>query len=134
MPSPSPVTWIVAAAAATMLLSACSGQQSGEPATPASASAQARTGGESDVCASATPATLGTAVKANKQIADAVTIDEKGLQDIKCKNPWAVARFSNGIDGGAVLFTHRNSSWVAENAGSDVCADLPAATAKQLCG
>jgi hypothetical protein len=138
------------------MLSACSGPQSsstGGPVAATSATASSATttqpaligapvttsapvaiSAPTDACASATKTTLEAALAANKQISSALEIDGSGLHDIKCAAPWAIAGFSNKIDGGSVLFNQENGAWVAKDGGTDVCSDLPDATAKQLCG
>ncbi|HEX3787184.1 MAG TPA: hypothetical protein VHW44_04935 [Pseudonocardiaceae bacterium] len=136
---------------AAVILSACTGQQNSSsggqvtttttavsPATTTAAqvtkSTQVTTSAALDACASATKATLEAALKADEQISSALVIDSKGLQNIKCDAPWAVAGFSNNIDGGSVLFKYQNGAWAANDGGTDVCDDVPAATAKQICG
>jgi hypothetical protein len=140
---------IGAVVGAALVLSACTGQQNssggGQVTTastttsPATTAAQAAESGQptgsapTDACASATAATLDAVLKANEQISSALAIDSKGLHNIKCATPWAVAGFSNDIDGGSVLFKYENGAWVAKDGGTDVCDDIPAATAKQIC-
>ncbi|MEU8633666.1 hypothetical protein AB0C38_15960 [Amycolatopsis sp. NPDC048633] len=144
---------IVAAAA---ILSACTGQQdspSNGGATPAptttpaattaaAAPVQATTSAQVakpapakvNACASATKATLEAALKADEKASGALVIDGKGLQRIKCVAPWAFAHFSNDIDGGSVLFTQRNGTWVPVGGGTgELCEKVPAAIAQQIC-
>ncbi|MEV4142741.1 hypothetical protein AB0J40_03680 [Amycolatopsis sp. NPDC049691] len=144
--------------AAAAILSACTGQQdapavgsttTAPPATmtPAAttavvAPAQATTSAQAakpapakvSVCASATEAALEAALKADEKLSGALIVDGNGLQRIKCVLPWAFARFTNEIDGGSVLFTHRNGTWVPVNGGTgELCEEVPPATAKQIC-
>lgn len=135
---------------AAIILSACTGQQNSSnggqvtttstapslaTATQATETTQAITSAPTDdACASATKATLEAALKADEQISSALVIDSKGLQGIKCAAPWAIAGFSNNIDGGSVLFEYQNGTWVPKDGGTDVCDDVPDTTAKQLCG
>ncbi|MEV7044609.1 hypothetical protein [Amycolatopsis sp. NPDC051061] len=85
-------------------------------------------------CASATKATLEAALKANKELSGALVVDSKGLQRIKCATPWAFAHFTNDIDGGSVLFTYRNGTWIARTGGTgELCEEVPAAIAEQIC-
>jgi hypothetical protein len=141
---------------AAVLLSACTGQASSSGAAPGATTSTASTtstatspattapvggtvsatpGTQPGVCASATKSVLLAAVKANRPLADALVIDGKGLQDIKCAASvnMALAHFSNDIDGGSVLFAYQHGSWVATTGGTDVCSDLPEATQKQIC-
>jgi hypothetical protein len=139
---------------AALILSACTGQQSvssggqatttttvGPAATTAqatesvqvTASVQATKSAPVDACASATKSRLEAALKADQQISSALLIDSKGLHDIKCAAPWAIAGFSNNLDGGSVLFEYKNGAWVAKDGGTDVCDDIPTATANQIC-
>jgi hypothetical protein len=47
---------------------------------------------------------------------------------------WAFAHFSNEIDGGSVLFTRRNGTWIPVGGGTgELCEKVPAAIAKQIC-
>jgi len=141
-----------------MILSACTGQanlSSGGPATTTTAavspaattttavtttaaqtttSTQVTASAPVDACASATKTKLEAVLKANEDISSALVIDSKGLHNIKCASPWAVAGFSNDIDGGSVLFEHKNGAWVAKDGGTDVCDDIPTATAGKICG
>jgi hypothetical protein len=132
-----------------VILSACTGQQNASTGGPipttstatspvttagqATTSVQATTGAPGDACVSATKATLDTALNADKQISSALVIDSKGLQNIKCAAPWAVAGFSNNIDGGSVVFKYQNGAWVPIDGGTDVCDDIPAAIAQRIC-
>jgi hypothetical protein len=85
-------------------------------------------------CASATKATLEAALKANRELSDALVVDSKGLQRIKCATPWAFAHFTNDIDGGRVLFNYRNGTWIAQTGGTgELCEGVPAAIAEQIC-
>ncbi|WP_318307337.1 hypothetical protein [Amycolatopsis solani] len=87
-----------------------------------------------DVCASATKAKLDAALKVDKQASGALLVDSKGLQRIKCVAPWAFARFTSEIDGGSVLFAHRNGAWVPANWGTGgLCEKVPAAIAERIC-
>jgi hypothetical protein len=87
-----------------------------------------------NACASATKATLEAALEADKEMSGALVIDDKGLQRINCVSPWAFTHFSNDIDGGRVLFTYRNGTWVPQNAGTgELCEKVPAAIARQIC-
>ncbi|ADJ44691.1 hypothetical protein AMES_2868 [Amycolatopsis mediterranei S699] len=87
-----------------------------------------------DACASATKAALEAALKADKKAAAALVVDSKGLQRIKCAEPWAFAHFTNDIDGGSVLFAHRNGKWILQRGGTGgMCESVPAAIAKQIC-
>ncbi len=143
--------------AAAVILSACTGQQNAPAggqattappatttpaATTAAAPAQATTSAQAvkpvptkvGACASATKATLEAALKADEKVSGALIVDGKGLQRIKCAASWAFAHFSNEIDGGSVLFTYRNGSWVPVGGGTgELCEKVPAATAKQIC-
>ncbi|MFJ9778716.1 hypothetical protein ACIRSS_03975 [Amycolatopsis sp. NPDC101161] len=140
--------------AAAVVLSACTGQQNADvgqstqpatttpAATTAAAPAQATTSpqvvkpvpAKDNACASATKAALEAALKADEKFSGALIVDGKGLQRIHCVAPWAFAHFTNEIDGGRILFTHRNGSWVPVNAGTgELCEKVPAATAKQIC-
>lgn len=140
---------------AAVILTACTGQQnlsSSAPttttttaATPVTTTTTAPTQVTTSVqatttapaaaaCPSATKSTLEAALKSNKDISNALVIDNKGLQNIKCAAPWAIAGFSNNIDGGSVLFEYKNGAWVAKDGGTDVCDDIPEAAAKQICG
>jgi hypothetical protein len=147
------------AVVAGVILSACTGQQNspaGEQVTPplttstattaAAAPAQATTSAQvakpapakvsepAGACASATKAKLEAALKADEKASGALVIDSKGLQRIKCVAPWAFAHFSNEIDGGSVLFTQRNGTWVPVGGGTgELCEKVPAAIAKQIC-
>lgn len=145
------------AVAVGFLLSACTGQQDssshgGPVATPtttpaattaAAAPAQATTTPvqaakpvptKVSACASATKAKLEAALKANKELSDALVVDGKGLQRINCVSPWAFAHFTNDIDGGRVLFTYRNGTWIAQTGGTgELCEKVPASIAKQIC-
>jgi hypothetical protein len=139
---------------AAVVLSACTGQQQASvgptapsptttpAATTAAAPAQATTSPQAvkpvpakvNACASATKAALEAALKADEKLSGALIVDGKGLQRIKCVAPWAFAHFTNEIDGGRILFTQRNGSWVPVNAGTgELCEKVPAATAKQIC-
>jgi hypothetical protein len=96
---------------------------------------QVTTNAPLDACASATKATLEAALKANTEVSGALLVDSKGLQNIKCATTWAIADFSNNIDGGSVLFEYRSGAWVAKDGGTDVCDDdIPTTAAKQICG
>ncbi|GLY41934.1 hypothetical protein Amsp01_079570 [Amycolatopsis sp. NBRC 101858] len=145
---------IVAAAA---ILSACTGQQDAPPAggpttaptttpaaTTAAVPADATTSApaakpkpaptKANPCATATKATLEAALKADKELSGALIVDGKSLQRIKCVAPWAFAHFSNEIDGGSVLFTQRNGTWIPVGGGTgELCEKVPAAIAKQIC-
>jgi len=148
-------TGIVVATA--FILSACSGHQSPQSAGPAAPPAPgttvtattatkapapvqvadavpAKASTPVNVCASATKATLEAAFKANKQASEALVVDGKGLQRIKCEAPWAFAHFTNEIDGGRMLFVHQNGKWVMRNGGAgQLCEDVPAAIAERIC-
>jgi hypothetical protein len=145
-------TMVMAAA----ILSACTGQQdsasTGGSTTPPPTTPVATTAAAAPVeattpvqvakpaptkvsaCASATKATLDAALKANKELSGALVVDGKGLQRIKCATPWAFAHFTNDIDGGRVLFTYRNGTWIAQTGGTgELCEKVPAAIAQQIC-
>lgn len=148
------IATIVAAGA---ILSACTGQQdspvnSGTTTTPtttpaattAAVPAQVTTSAQAvkptpakvseSACTSATKAKLEAALKADEEVSGALIVDRKGLQRIKCVAPWAFAHFSNEIDGGSVLFTHRNGTWIPVGGGTgELCEDVPAAIAKRIC-
>ena len=139
--------------AAAAILPACTAQQDAPPAGPATtappatttpaattavaAPAQATTSEQPakvSVCASATKAALESALKADEKLSGALIVDGNGLQRVKCVAPWAFAHFTNEIDGGSVLFTHRNGTWVPVNGGTgELCEAVPPATAKQIC-
>jgi hypothetical protein len=148
------------AVGAAIVLSACSGPQNppdGGPGTPttsattvpattattatkAAAPAKgtepvpAKASEPANACASATKATLEAALKADKTASAALLVDSKGLQRIKCVAPWAFAHFTNDIDGGSVLFAHRNGKWILERGGTGgMCESVPAAIARQIC-
>jgi hypothetical protein len=147
------------AVAAAFVLSACSGQEApangGQavpgttvpgttaPATTATKAAApvkatepvpAKASEPANACSSATKATLEAAFKANKQASEALVVDGKGLQRIKCEAPWAFAHFTNEIDGGRMLFVHQNGKWVMRNGGTgQLCEDVPAAIAERIC-
>ena len=86
-----PATTSTAVSAATTTAPATSAATTIAPATIAPATNAPATNASADACASATKATLTAALKANKQISGALVIDSKGLQDIKCAAPWAIA-------------------------------------------
>ncbi|WP_410616558.1 hypothetical protein [Amycolatopsis sp. lyj-109] len=143
--------------AAAFVLSACSGPQNppngAQAALPAPATTvtattatkapapvqvaepvPAKASTPPNACASATKATLEAAFKANKQASEALVVDSKGLQRIKCEAPWAFAHFTNEIDGGRMLFVHQNGKWVMRNGGTgQLCEDVPAAIAERIC-
>ena len=122
---------------AAVILSACTGQQNasggGQATTATATTSTSSASAPVDACGTATKATLEAALAANKPVSSSLEIDSKGLQQIKCAAPWAIAAFSNNIDGGSVVFQFKNGAWVATDGGTDVCDDFPAATAKQLC-
>jgi hypothetical protein len=149
------VAGVVTIVGAAAILSACTGQQVSPPAggpttaptttpaaTTAAVPAQATTSAQvakstpakANPCATATKATLEAALKADKELSGALIVDSKGLQRIKCVAPWAFAHFSNEIDGGSILFTQRNGSWIPVGGGTgELCEKVPAAIAKQIC-
>jgi ABC-type transport system substrate-binding protein len=133
------VAGVVTIVAAAAILSACTGQQNSPPAggpttaptttpaaTTAAVPAQAITSApgakptptRANPCASATKGTLEAALGADKELSGALIVDGKGLQRIKCVAPWAFAHFSNEIDGGSVLFTQRNGTWIPVGGGT----------------
>ncbi|WP_230862432.1 hypothetical protein [Amycolatopsis camponoti] len=138
---------------AAVVLSACTGPQdspNGAQPTPAATTATATTAIPAPTsappakpvpakvteaaCASATKATLEAAVKADKDLSGALIIDSKGLQRVKCVGPWAFAHFTNEIDGGGILFNHRNGTWIAQGGGTgELCEKVPVAIAKKIC-
>jgi hypothetical protein len=148
-------TGIVVATA--FALSACSGQQNPPSAGPAAPTAPgttvtattateapapvqvadpvpAKASTPPNACASATKATLEAAFKANKRASEALAVDSKGLQRITCEAPWAFAHFTNEIDGGRMLFEHRNGKWVMLHGGTgQICDEVPAAIAERIC-
>ncbi|MET8996809.1 hypothetical protein [Amycolatopsis sp. NPDC004169] len=112
---------------ATTATKAAAPVQVAEPA-PATASTTA------NACASATKATLEAAFKANKKASEALAVDSRGLQRIKCAAPWAFAHFTNEIDGGRMLFANQNGKWVMLHGGTgQICEEVPAAIARQIC-
>lgn len=117
-----------------MILSACTGQQNSSSAGPGTTTVVTTKNAPADACASATKTTLEAVLRANTQISDALVIDSKGLQGIKCSAHWAVAHFTNNIEGGRVVFQYQNGSWTAKDGGTDVCEDIPAAISKKICG
>ncbi|WP_370961515.1 hypothetical protein [Amycolatopsis sp. cg9] len=141
-----------AIASAAIVLSACSAPQNapgGAQSTTAAPTVTATTATSAatrptpaaevsapvDACASATKAKLDAALKADKRASGALLVDGKGLQGIECVAPWAFAHFSNEIDGGSVLFAHRNGAWAPVNWGTgELCEKVPVATAKRICG
>jgi len=138
--------------AAGFILSACTAQQNppdaGQVATtgttttattatpaPVAEPVPAKATTSVDACASATKAALEAALKADKTASAALLVDSSGLQHIKCVAPWAHARFSNEIDGGSVLFVHRNGKWILQGGGTgQLCENVPAAIAGKICG
>lgn len=140
--------------AAVFVLSACGGQQDPPSAAPAAPTVPGTTvtattatkapapvqvaepvpAKAANVCASATKATLEAAFKANRQASEALVVDSRGLQRIECEASWAFAHFTNEIDGGRMLFAHRNGKWVLLHGGTgQICDEVPAAIARKIC-
>jgi hypothetical protein len=130
-PNGGQVTTTATAAAAT----ATTATQAAAPArVTTSAQAAKPVPAKVSACASATKATLEAALEGDEEMSGALVIDDKGLQHINCVAPWAFTHFSNDIDGGRVLFTYRNGTWIPQNAGTgELCEKVPAAIAGQIC-